>query len=73
MSEIEAGYAERYLALVHRHFTNAVTGNIPERLGRLDEDEMGKSLTVVSSPLGSSSIFEAKADVLNCVLACSFC
>ncbi|KAK9894843.1 GINS complex, Sld5 component [Cystobasidium minutum MCA 4210] len=40
MSDVEQGYAERYHALVIKHFQNSVTGNIPERLGRLDEDEM---------------------------------
>lgn len=41
MSDVEQGYAERYHSLVIKHFQNSVTGNIPERLGRLDEDEMG--------------------------------
>lgn len=44
MSDVEQGYAERYHSLVIKHFQNAVTGNIPERLGRLDEDEMGTFL-----------------------------
>lgn len=43
MSDVEQGYAERYHSLVIKHFQNSVTGNIPERLGRLDEDEMGAS------------------------------
>lgn len=42
MSDVERGYAERYLALTLKHFMNSVTSNIPERLGRLDEDEMGE-------------------------------
>lgn len=41
LSDVEKGYAERYLILVHRHFQNSVTQNLPDRLGRLDEEEMG--------------------------------
>lgn len=42
MSDIESGYAERYQALTFKHFDQAVIGNIPERLGRLDEEEMSE-------------------------------
>lgn len=42
MSDIESGYAERYQSLMFKHFNNCVVGNIPERLGRLDEDEMSE-------------------------------
>ncbi|KAL7005632.1 GINS complex subunit [Cystobasidiomycetes sp. EMM_F5] len=40
LSDVEWGYAERYAALVKQHFVTSVTQNIPERLRRLDEEEM---------------------------------
>jgi hypothetical protein len=47
MSDIESGYAERYSTLIFKHFNNCVVGNIPERLGRLDEDEMSEFKNVL--------------------------
>jgi len=40
MSDVEFGYAQRYQALIERHLTTSVVQNLPERMGRLDEDDM---------------------------------
>lgn len=63
MSEIEFGYAERYQSLIFRHFDNSVVGNIPERLGRLDEDEM-----IVRPELDQAVFARARRDCRPIVL-----
>jgi len=40
MSDVEYGYAQRCQALIEKHLTTSVVQNLPERLGRLDEDDM---------------------------------
>ena len=52
---LSRSFVRRYQALVEKHFTQAVTQNLPERLGRLDEPEMSTFPSSISLPKNKTS------------------